>query len=82
MSCEEASRRLAEAMNAYLRVKRELAPLLLSHIAASQRRGQPTVPATEKSERMQRLMAEQEEAFERYQAALDAFAKAKKSHHN
>ena len=82
MSCEEASKRLAEAMNAYLRVERELAPLLLSHIATPQRRAQPTVSPTEKSERMQRLMAEQEAAFERYQAALDAFAKAKKSHNN
>lgn len=32
--------------------------------------------------RVQHLMREQEAAFERYQAALDAFVQARKTHHD
>ncbi len=48
MSCEEASKKLAEALNAYVRVEKKLAPLVLSHIVTPERRAQPAVPASEK----------------------------------
>jgi len=82
MSCEEASKRLAEALNAYVQVEKELAPLVLSHIDTPERHAESAVPDSENFERIEHLMREQEAAFERYQAALDAFAKAKKSHNN
>lgn len=80
MSCEEASKKLAEALNAYVRVEKELAPLVLSHIDTPERRPEPTMPAGQKFERIERLMKEQEAAFERYQAALDTFVQARKTH--
>jgi len=82
MSCEQASKRLAQALNAYVRVEKELAPLVLSHIDTPERRAEPVVPDSEKFERIEHLMREQEEAFERYQAALAAFVEARKTHHD
>jgi hypothetical protein len=82
MSCEQAGKRLAEALNAYLRVEKELAPLLLSPIATPERPAHPAAADSEKSQRLKRLMIEQEAAFERYQAALSAFMRARKAHHN
>ncbi len=82
MSCEEASKRLAEALNAYVQVEKELAPLVLSHIDTPERRAEPAVPDSENFERIEHLMREQEAAFERYQAALAAFVQARKAHHD
>jgi hypothetical protein len=42
----------------------------LSHIDTPERRADPVVPDSEKFERIEHLMREQEAAFERYQAAL------------
>jgi len=82
MSCEQASKRLAQALNAYVRVEKELAPLVLSHIDTPERRAEPAVPDSDKFERIEHLMREQEAAFERYQAALAAFVEARKTHHD
>ena len=61
-------------------MEQELNPLTLSYVGTPGRPGDTIIPGSEKYERVQRLMKERDEAWERYRAAEASFFELKRAH--
>jgi hypothetical protein len=80
MSCEEAYKKVVEALNAKTRIHDELKSLLLSFSSIPGDPGQPIIEGSDEVERVGHLMREQEPASQRLRAAWVAYGDARRRH--
>ena len=80
MACEIASQKYADVLTAWVKVEKELTPLVLSYVGTPGHPGDTIIPGSEKYKRVERLMSERDEAWERYRAAESSFFELKRVH--